>query len=94
MNDEKIIPIRPGARAEVPSDAAVVAPNAALIAALEVMLQEARAGEIVGMSCVYTTKEWHAAYQVVGFVGGFSMVGAAQCALQELSDAARGYTDG
>lgn len=69
-------------------------PHQGVINLLERLLQDARAGEIVGMAVTYQAADWRAGYSVVGFVGGFSMVGAAYNILQEVADLNRGLTDG
>ena len=65
-------------------------PHQGVVTLLERMLQDARAGEIVGMVCAYQNSDWRAGYSVVGFVGGYSMVGAAYNILQEVGDINRG----
>jgi hypothetical protein len=42
------------------------------------------------MVCAYQNSDWRAGYSVVGFVGGYSMVGAAYNILQEVGDINRG----
>lgn len=61
-------------------------PNQIVISLLERMLQEARAGEIVGLACAYHGPDWCAGYSIAGYAGGYSMLGAMQCAVAELSD--------
>jgi hypothetical protein len=69
---------------------AVKDPHPGVIAMLERLLQEARAGEIVGFSCAYHGPDWRAGYAITGFIGGYSMLGAAQCVVSELVDINRG----
>jgi hypothetical protein len=82
---ENVVPLT-GAR----GNPIVKEPHQGVIAVLERMLQDARAGEIVGMACAYQNSDWRAGYSVVGFVGGYSMVGAAYNILQEVGDINRG----
>lgn len=65
-------------------------PHQGVINLLERMLQDARAGELVGLACAYQAPDWRAGYSIVGFVGGFSMVGAAYNIIQEVGDINRG----
>jgi hypothetical protein len=64
----------------------VTEPNEVVIKFLERMLQEARNGEVQGIGCTYVDKNWDAAYSVVGLVGGYSMQGAAQCVVAEITE--------
>jgi len=61
-------------------------PHLGLIAFLERLLQEARSGQVQGLACAYVGPDWKAGYSIVGFVGGYSMQGAAHCVLTELSE--------
>ena len=80
MSDENVVSL--GGR----SAPVVKEPNTLVITTLEHMLQEARAGDIVGISCAYHGPDWHASYTIAGFAGGYSMLGAMQCAVAELAD--------
>jgi hypothetical protein len=51
---------------------------------LERLLQEARNGDVQGIGCVFVDKNWDGAYSLVGSVGGYSMIGGAQCIVGEL----------
>lgn len=68
-------------------------PHQGVIEFLERLLQEARAGDVVGVACAYQNGEWRSGYSVVGFVGGFSMAGATHSLLQDLGDINRGLTE-
>jgi hypothetical protein len=87
--DEKIVRLRAVEKDPVPKE-----PHQGVIEVLERLLQEARAGEIVGVAAVFHDENLRSGYVVVGFVGGFSLVGAAQCVLQELTDINRGFEPG
>jgi hypothetical protein len=65
-------------------------PHQGCIEFLEIALQDARAGRIVGITMTYMDPKGHAGYQMIGFAGGFSMLGAAQCVVAELTDLNRG----
>lgn len=68
-------------------------PHKGTIELLERLLQEARAGDIVGIVCAYHSPDWRAGYTLTGFVGGFSMQGALHCALSDLADINRGMAE-
>jgi len=87
-NETKIVPLF-GEAAQPP--VLKKEPHQGVITALEQLLQEARAGDIVGLAYAYHGTEFRAAYGVVGFVGGYSMQGALRCAENEISDLNRGY---
>lgn len=82
---ENVVPL-PGNRAPI-----VIEPHQGVIEFLERLLQDARAGQVVGLACAYQSPDWRAGYSIVGFVGGFSMVGAAYNILQDVGDINRGY---
>lgn len=65
-------------------------PHEGCIAVLERALQEARAGDIVGLSITCMDPNGLSEYSVVGFVGGYNMLGAAQCVVGELTAINRG----
>ncbi len=70
------------------SEGAVVSPkdpNENLVSFLEDILADAKAGELQGIACSLMSDDLIAGFAVVGFVGGFSMQGAAQCVVHELS---------
>ena len=84
MSTENIVPLRPGTKSELTT--VVKEPHEGVIRFLERALQEARAGEIVGIAFAHHGPDFRASYSVVGFVGGYSMQGAIQCALQDIID--------
>jgi hypothetical protein len=54
-------------------------PNARCIEALRDLLERAEAGEVVGIACAVMHGDALASYRVCGTVGGYSMLGAAEC---------------
>lgn len=86
----KIVPLRPGTRPEITT--VIKEPHEGVIRHLETLLQDARAGEIVGIVVAYQGPDWRAACSVVGFVGGYSLQGAAHCVLSEILDINRGLS--
>jgi hypothetical protein len=77
---DNIISLRGDALPTTPTE-----PHAGVIAFLERLLQDARSGQVQGITCAYMGPDWRAGYSVVGFVGGYSMQGAAHCVLTELA---------
>ena len=64
-------------------------PNAACIETIERWLEQARAGEIVGVALAGLGHDGFSQYSVAGKVGGYSMIGALEVAKAELLDIAR-----
>jgi hypothetical protein len=87
----KIVPLRPGTKSELTTQAKE--PHEGVIRMLEQALQEARAGSIVGLTMAHHGPDFRATYSLVGFIGGYSMQGAVQCALHELIDLNRGVAE-
>lgn len=65
-------------------------PSEQLVAFLEDQIERAKAGEIVGFAGAVLNKDRGATFWVVGFTGGFSMVGALECAQRHLAKIAAG----
>lgn len=65
-------------------------PHEGCIKHLERLLQDARAGDIVGFTVTHMDPDGVAGYSIVGFVGGYNMLGAAQCVVGGLTDINRG----
>jgi hypothetical protein len=84
MSEANIVPLRPGARPDITLQAKE--PHEGVIRYLERLLQEARAGDIVGIATAHHGPDFRAVYGIVGFIGGYSMQGALQCALTEVID--------
>lgn len=59
-----------------------------LIEWLEEALCRAKAGEIIGTACALLHRDRAASFHVVGFTGGFSMLGALDCAHTALTKVA------
>lgn len=68
-------------------------PSEAVIHRLEELLEQARAGSVVGVAFVGVNQAGDAEYRVVGRVGGFSMQGALDCARQEVLKINMGDTE-
>ena len=60
-----------------------------LVEALEKMLEQARSGEIVGAALVKLHCDGLGSWDVAGKVGGYSLLGAADCAHACLLEMAR-----
>jgi hypothetical protein len=60
------------------------------VAALEGALEQAKAGEIAGIIIVKRHHNGVGTYHIAGTVGGYSMLGATQCALSEVLTIAKG----
>jgi hypothetical protein len=82
---ENVVFLRPIDAPPVPPEAAKT-PNENLIRFLEQLLQDARSGDVIGAACSYMAHDCRSGYSIVGTVGGFSMQGALQCALQDICD--------
>jgi hypothetical protein len=82
---ENVVPLN-----GVKSSPVVKEPHQGVIEFLERLLQDARSGDVVGVACAYQNPDWRSGYAIVGFVGGFSMAGAAYNILQEVGDINRG----
>ena len=65
-------------------------PNESLISFLEDLLERARSGNSVGVIATELHNDRSASWHVVGQVGGFTMLGAATVALDELTSVVRG----
>jgi len=78
---DNIIPLRGDALPAAP-----VEPHTGVVAFLERLLQDARSGQVQGLTCTYVGPDWKAGYSILGFVGGYSMQGAAHCVLVELAE--------
>jgi hypothetical protein len=61
-------------------------PNKDLINFLESLVQDARAGKIAGVVVVHQNYDYRSFYSLSGLVGGFSMQGALQCVLTEITN--------
>lgn len=59
-------------------------PVPSVVKELEIALEEARSGEITAISLVRRHFDNSSSFCVVGYVGGYSMIGAAQMAVSEL----------
>lgn len=77
-----VTPLKPGL---VPHEKQ---PDPDCVKAAEMLLERAKAGEIVGVSIVATYSDGAATFWSGGFVGGFSALGALACLQQELVEAA------
>lgn len=65
-------------------DGVVRTVNTHVIAELEHKLQQAREGEIIGISLVCMGPQYDVSYHLVGRVGGYAMLGAQQTIMAEL----------
>lgn len=65
-------------------------PNLTLVAFLEDQLERARVGETIGFAGATLDKDRSATYWLAGMTGGFSMVGALECAQRKLTANAMG----
>lgn len=88
MTTENIVPLRPGVQPEATT--AAPEPHEGVINFLERTLQEAREGKVVGLVLAQNSPDWRSSYSIVGFIGGYSMQGAVQCALADIVDINRG----
>jgi len=61
-------------------------PNTGVVAFLEDLLEEARAGDVQGVALASIDSERIGSYAIVGRVGGYSMQGAADCVVRELAE--------
>lgn len=61
-------------------------PHVRCIEVLEGLLQEAKAGTITGLTVTHIGPDGDASYIIVGYAGGYGMLGAAQCVVSELCD--------
>ena len=67
--------------------------NEKTVEALEEALEQARSGEIVGVSIIKRHPDSLTSYHIAGISGGYSMVGAANCVMLELTRVAIGDYD-
>mgnify|MGYP001618845364 CR=1 FL=1 len=65
-------------------------PSEKFVAFLEEQLQRAKSAETIGFAGAIIERDLSATYWIAGHTGGFSMVGALQCALQKLAAIASG----
>ena len=66
------------------------APSERLIEWMEAMLERAKAGEVIGFAGAALHADKAATFHIVGFTGGFSMLGAMDCAHRRLVEIADG----
>jgi hypothetical protein len=64
--------------------------NANAVKSLEDALEQAKSGQLVGVSITKRFSDGMGAWENGGTVGGFSMLGAAVCAMEELTRIALG----
>lgn len=62
----------------------LLAPNESCIAELRKMLEQAEAGEIVGIVCARLHGDKLGSYTIAGMIGPYSLLGAADMAHDEL----------
>lgn len=60
---------------------------------LERLLEMAKSGEIKGFAGVSLHADNSGSYTICGFIGGYSMLGAAECMRSELLDIIKGYEE-
>lgn len=63
--------------------------NAICVEALETLLEQARAGEIVGIGATMLHRDNQVSWRVAGVVGGFGMLGALRLIEQDLLEIQR-----
>lgn len=63
-------------------------PVESVVEALEEMLADAKAGQLIGIGCVTMDHSSRAGYRICGYLSGYSAIGAAQIVVTELAAAA------
>lgn len=64
-------------------------PNTSCIAALEELLEKAKAGEVVGVAVACLHYDRLASYHIAGQVGGYGIIGAIESAKVDLLEICR-----